>query len=148
MKVKYPAVIVATIVHFFLGALWYSPLLFGNKFIELMKWTPDQLQQLENESHATELLLAFLASLVMVYMLALFIQYTKASSAVGGIQIALLVWLGFIVTTLLPGVLFERRSVGLFAIDIAHHFVGCILVGAILGAWRLREASEPLAQPA
>ena len=27
MKIKYPAVIVATIVHFILGGLWYSPTL-------------------------------------------------------------------------------------------------------------------------
>ena len=50
MKIKYPAVIVATLVHFILGGLWYSPLLFANKFIQLINWTPEQLRQMESQS--------------------------------------------------------------------------------------------------
>ena len=65
MKIKYPAVIVATLVHFILGGLWYSPLLFANKFIELISWTPEQLRQIESESHAKELVIAFVMSLIL-----------------------------------------------------------------------------------
>ena len=86
MKIKYPAVIVATLAHYILGGLWYSPLLFGNKFIELINWTPEQLRQVESQSHTKELVLAFVMSLVLVYVLAHFVNYTQATSALGGIQ--------------------------------------------------------------
>ena len=58
MKIKYPAVIVAALVHFFLGGLWYSPLLFANKFLQLINWTPEQVRQMESQSHAKELAIA------------------------------------------------------------------------------------------
>lgn len=38
MKINYPAVLVAGILHWILGAVWYG--IFSNKFVELMAWTP------------------------------------------------------------------------------------------------------------
>ena len=148
MKIKYPAVIVATLVHFILGGLWYSPLLFANKFLQLVNWTPEQVRQMESQSHAKELVIAFVMSFLLVYILAHFVQYTKATNAIGGIQTAFWLWLGFIVTTQVPLVLFERRSFGLFLINVGYQFVGCALAGAILAVWRTREVTEPVAQPA
>ena len=148
MKIKYPAVIVATLVHYILGGLWYSPLLFGNKFIQLINWTPEQLRQVESQSHAKELALAFVMSLVLVYILAHFVNYTKATSAMGGIQTAFWIWLGFVVTTQVPTVIFEGRSFGLFVINVAYQLVGCALAGAILAIWRTQPATASAAQPA
>jgi hypothetical protein len=148
MKIKYPAVIVATLVHYILGGLWYSPLLFGNKFIELINWTPEKLRQVQNESHTRELAIAFLMSLILVYILAHFVQYTKATNALGGIQTAFWLWLGFVVTTQVPTVIFEGRSFGLFAINVAYQFVGCSLAGIILAVWRTREGTDAVAQAA
>ena len=148
MKIKYPAVIVATLVHFFLGGLWYSPLLFGNKFLQFINWSPQKIQQMESESHAKELVIAFVMSLILVYVLAHFVQYTKATNAMGGIQTAFWLWLGFVVTTHVPTVIFERRSFGLFLINVAYQFVGCALAGVILAVWRMRESTEPSVQPA
>jgi hypothetical protein len=75
MKINYPAVLVAGIVHWILGAVWYG--IFSTKFIELIAWTPEQLKAVESQNHAKEYILAFLSSLVLVYILAHFIQYTK-----------------------------------------------------------------------
>jgi len=148
MKIKYPAVIVATLVHYILGGLWYSPLLFGNKFLQLVNWTPEHLREVESQSHAKELALAFVMSLLLVYILAHFVNYTKATTAIGGIQTALWLWLGFVVTTQAPTVIFEGRSFGLFAINVAYQLVGCALAGAILAIWRTHEAVASAAQPA
>ena len=148
MKIKYPAVIVATLVHYILGGLWYSPLLFANKFLQLVNWTPEQVRQMESQSHAKELVIAFVMSFLLVYILAHFVQYTKATSALGGIQTAFWIWLGFVVTTQAPTVIFEGRSFGLFAINVAYQLVGCALAGAILAIWRTQEATASAAQPA
>jgi hypothetical protein len=148
MKIKYPAVLVATLVHYILGGLWYSPVLFGNKFIQLINWTPEKLQQVQSESHAKELVIAFVMSLILVYILAHFVQYTKATNAVGGLQTAFWLWLGFVVTTQLPTVIFEGRAFGLFAINVAYQFVGCSLAGIILAVWRTREGTDAVAQAA
>ena len=95
MKINYPAVLVATILHWILGAVWYG--IFTNKFVELMAWTPQQLTEMESKSNMKELALAFLSSLVLVYVLAHFVQYTKATTRWWS-QTAFWLWLAFIVT--------------------------------------------------
>ena len=141
MKIKYPAVIVATLVHFILGGLWYSPLLFGNKFLQIIGWTPQQLEQMQAKGSAKELIAAFVTSLVLVYILAHFVQYTKASNALAGIQTAFWLWLGFIATTNIATVLFEQRPLGLYLINVGYQLVACALAGAILAVWRPQEAT-------
>ena len=148
MKIKYLAVIVATLVHYILGGLWYSPLLFGNKFLQFINWSPEKVTEMGKQSHAKELALAFVTSLVLVYILAHFVQYTKATTAMAGIQTAVWLWLGFIVTTQAATVIFEQRPLGLYLINIAYQLVGCALAGLILALWRPREATEAAAQPA
>ena len=112
MKINYPAVIVAAILHWILGAVWYG--VFSSKFIELMAWTPAQIAAIESQSHTKDYILAFLSSLVLTYILAHFVQYTKAVNISGGLQTAFWLWLGFVVTTQLPTVLFEGRKPGLY----------------------------------
>ena len=148
MKIKYLAVIVATLIHFLLGGLWYSPVLFGNKFLQIINWSPETIRQMESQSHAKELVIALVTSFVLVYILAHFVQYTKAITAAGGIQTAFWLWLGFIVTTNLPTVLFELRPLGLFLINMGYQFVACSLAGMILAIWRPHEAADTVAQPA
>ena len=146
MKINYPAVVVAAIVHWILGAVWYG--LFTNKFVELMTWTPQQLSQIENQSHTKEYLLAFLSSLVLVYVLAHFVQYTKASNLVGGLQTAFWLWLGLIATTQIATVIFEGRKPGLYLLNIGYQLVACLIAGAILAVWKPRERTNLAAQPA
>jgi len=148
MKIKYPAVLVATLVHFMLGGFWYSPLLFGNKFIQIIGWSPAKLEEIGNQNHAKEYLIAFLSSAVLVLILAHFVQYTKATSAIAGVQTAFWAWLGFIATTSIATVLFEQRPLGLYLINAGYQLVGCSLAGAILAIWRTQEASQTAAQPA
>jgi hypothetical protein len=148
MKIKYPAVIVAALAHYILGGLWYSPLLFGNKFLQVINWQPEKVTEIGNQSHAKELFIAFLLSLLLVFILAHFVQYTKATTAMAGIQTALWLWLGFVATTQLPTVIFEQRPLGLFLINVGYQLVGCALAGAILAVWRPQEAAASAAPPA
>lgn len=136
MRINYPAVLVAAILHWILGAVWYG--IFSNKFIELMAWTPAQLQAIESQNHAKEYVLAFLSSLVLAYVLAHFVQYTKATNLAGGLQTAFWAWLGFIVTTQLPTVIFEGRNPGIYLLSIGYQFVACMAAGALLATWKPR----------
>jgi hypothetical protein len=145
MKINYLAVLVASVAHFMIGGLWYS-VIFGNKFIQLIGWTPEKLQQISSESHGKEYLFAFLSSLVLVYVLAHFVLYTKARGLTDGMQTGFWLWLGFIVTTQLATVVFEQRPFGLYLLNVGYQFVGCLISGAILAVWRPRELTNTAAQ--
>src|SRR5439155_18720707 len=147
MKINYPAVLVAAIIHFMIGGTWYG-VIFGNKFIQLIGWTPEKLRQVETQSHTKQYVFAFLSSLVLVYILAHFVQYTKAKSAADGIQTAFWLWLGFVVTTQLATVVFEERRLGLFLLNIGYQFVGTCVAGVILVLWKPKEIAAPAPQPA
>jgi len=147
MKINYLAVLVAAVVHFLIGGLWYG-LLFSNKFVELIGWTPQKLEQVARQSHTREYLAAFFSSLVLAYILAHFIQYTKARTVVDGIQTAFWLCLGFVATTQLATVVFEERKLGLYLLNVGYQFVGCAIAGVILTVWKPRDAKETVTQPA
>jgi Protein of unknown function (DUF1761) len=139
VKINYPAVLVASILHWILGAVWYG--VFSTKFVELMAWTPAQLAAIENQSHTKDYILAFVSSLVLVYILAHFVQFTKATNLAGGLQTAFWLWLGFIVTSQLASVIFEGRKPGLYLLNIGYQFVACLAAGALLAIWKPRGAT-------
>ena len=139
MKINYPAVLVATVTHFIVGGLWYG-VIFSNKFKELIG--PEKLQQMQNQNPAKALVIAFISALVLVYILAHFIQYTKARTAIDGVQTAFWLWLGFVATTQLATVVFEDRKLGLYLVNVGYQFVACAFAGVILAVWRPREVQE------
>ncbi|MEP6570793.1 MAG: DUF1761 domain-containing protein [Acidobacteriota bacterium] len=148
MKIKYPAVLVATLIHFFLGGLWFSPLLFGNRFIQTIGWSPAKVAEISSQSHTKELVIAFITSAVLVYILAHFVQYIGAKGIAGGIQTGFWLWLGFVVTTQLATVIFEQRPLGLYLLNVGYQLVGCLICGALLAVWRPSDATDAVAQAA
>ena len=139
MKINYLAVIVAAVIHFMIGGLWYG-LIFANIFIDIVG--REQLERMVADSHWSQYLIAFISSLVLVYILAHFVQFTGSKTAGGGMQTAFWLWLGFVVTTQLSGVIFEQRKIGLYLLNIGYQLVACLICGAILAVWRPRAASE------
>jgi hypothetical protein len=130
---------VAAILHWILGAVWYG--VFSSKFVELMAWTPAQLAAIESQSHTRDYTLAFVSSLVLTYILAHFVQYTKATNLTGGLQTGFWLWLGFVVTTQLATVIFEGRKPGLYLLNIGYQFVACLAAGALLAIWKPHAAT-------
>ena len=139
MKIKYLAVLVAAILHWILGGVWYG-VLFKNPFISRV--TPPQWVRMQNQSEGMALGVAFVMSLLLCYILAHLIHYTKAKTAMAGAQTAFWLWLGFIFSTNISTVLFEARPRGLFLINVAYQLVACIVAGIILAVWRSREVVE------
>ena len=146
MKINYPAVFVSALAYWALGALWYSPLLFERPFVALKGWTPEQVEAARAASHAGEVGAALAVSLLTAYVLAHFVKFTGAESARTGALAGFWLWLGFVATTNLSTVLFEGRPAGLYLINNGYHLAGLLGMGAMLAAWRRREARVPAYQ--
>jgi hypothetical protein len=145
MRINYLAVLVAAIAHFLIGGLWYG-LLFGNKFVELIGWSPEKLRQMESRNPTKAMVLAFLFAVIVSLVIALFIKYTGARTVFEGIQIAILLWL-VIASTQFATVMFEDRSLGLYLLNIGYQLVACSMAGVILVLWKPRGAKAVVAQP-
>ena len=134
MKINYLAVIVSAVVHWILGGAWYG--IFSKPFTGFIG--EEKMKDLETRSEAKAFILAFVSSLILSYLLARFLRYTEARTAVDGLRVAVMLWLGFIAASQLLTVLFEGRHFGLYLLNIGYQLVACSAAALILVAWKAR----------
>jgi hypothetical protein len=137
--INYPAVVVSAIVKFALGALWYSPALFANQWMQYTGVT----QTMMNESNMALIFGgSFVLYLVQAYILARVVHDTNSRAAKDGVQTGFLVWLGFMATLLMQGALYERKSIVLWAINAGYELLSLMVMGLILAVWRNVAAAQ------
>lgn len=133
--VNYLAVLVAGIASVVVGFLWYGPL-FGRTWMKLMNFSSKDMDDAKKKGMAKKYVIMIINTLVMTYILALFLDFTSAVTLSRGILIAFLIWLGFIATITLGSVLWEGKSVKLYFINVIYNLVSIIISGIILTLWR------------
>ena len=143
-KINYPAVAVAGLLYWILGAVWYG--LFSARFVALMRWTPEDLARIESQGSAKELALAFVTSMLTAYVLAHFVRYAGARTGLDGALTGFWAFVGFVLTTNLATVIFEGRPAGLYLISMGYNLVALLLMGVLLAVWRRHEARVPAYQ--
>ncbi len=105
MQLNYLAIILATIVQFIIGAIWYS-FLFGKLWgrIHGFDKLPKQVQQKMMKAMGPFYALQFLMTLITTVILAIFITYLPASW--NPYAMAAFFWIGFVVPTQVSAVIF------------------------------------------
>ncbi len=135
-EINYLAVLVAAVATFAIGALWYSPLVLGKAWMEAHGYTPDELERMRKTA-ARAYFLSFLCYLVMALVYAVLISLTAATTALSGLWLGFLLWLGFVATTGLTSHLFGReRPIAVYLIDAGFQLVYLLLMGVLLALWR------------
>jgi len=134
-KTNYAAIVVAAVAHWIVGALWFSPWLFSDAWIRANGFTPEQLEKMGTP--ISSFVLTFLGPLLTAYVLALVIRYARVVTALGGAAVGCMLAAGFVAAENLPLIVMAHRpnSTALFMIESGYAVVGCIVMGAILGAW-------------
>ena|SRR5688572_1725260 len=133
--VNWLAIIVAAIAAFALGALWYSRTLFGRQWMAAHGHTPEKLAAMQSNMGKTYAF-SFITYVIMAMVIALLLALTGGTTAVQGIVLAVLAWLGFGFTIGLNTNLYSTKPAAAFMIDAGYQLVHVILMGAIIGAWR------------
>lgn len=132
IDINYWEVLVAAVAHMILGALWYSPLLFGKIWMAESGLTQANMK---SDKMPQRYIMAFVGTLVTAFVFAHFIEYTGASTVGEGMQTAFWIWLGFFVTAALAGVLWEGKTLKLYLINIGYYLAALLAMGAIMAAW-------------
>lgn len=132
------AILVAAISTIAVGFLWYSPMLFAKLWMQEMGYHPnDKANVREMQKGAGPAYLAsFIANIVSAFVLALFFHEMRVQSINIGLLVAFHVWLGFVATVQLTGVLFMKQSKKLFAINTGYQLACYLMMGIILSVWR------------
>ena len=138
MEINYLTILACGVLAMVAGAIWYSPLLFGNIWMRINKMSmprPEEMAKQQREMIPTYII-QFVMTLTLVYVLA---HFVKGWSDVSGITAALWVWLGFVVPTLASSVLWTNESnkdkFARFAVQAGYNLVLFVAFGYILGVW-------------
>ena len=133
-QINFAAVAVSGIASMAIGFLWYSPLLFGKTWMKLTGMTEKTMAQTKSKMGVTYGI-SFVASLVMAYVLAHFIDLVSATTVAEGIQVGILAWLGFVATTMITTVLFDNKPWKLYAINCGYQLASVLVMATILVNW-------------
>lgn len=137
LKMNYLAVVIAAVAAFVVGAVWYSPFLFGKEWMELRGVDPGAMADMTVP--VGQMLAEFARSLVVAYVLARFVVLLKVVDWKGAVQLGVWVWIGFPTMILMGSVMWENVPWMLAAIHAGDWLVKILLMTFILGVWRRRE---------
>jgi hypothetical protein len=137
MKPNYIAVVVAAVVYWLLGAVWYG-FLFSKAWMDLEHLSPERAASM---NLVLTYVITFVLNLVIAFVLAQICAWRNANTAARGAALGILIWIGFIGPVTYTTHMYEVRPVQLFAINEFYSLVGLALMGAILGAWTKKTAA-------
>lgn len=138
IPVNYLAVFTAALAAFVFGFLVHGPI-FGKVWLGLMKVSHKDMEKGKKDMEKKMplyMLVAFVQQLVTAFVLEHFVHEWGVFGVPEAFILAFLVWLGFVAMKLLDGVLWEKRSIALYAFNVAYHLGSLVIMSVILALWR------------
>lgn len=140
--INYWAVLVSAILFFALGAVWYSPVLFGKAWTRAMGYSEEDLKNLGQEFNAPKaFIMMFLSGLVMAYVTAHIIDFmgvvfTDLTPLQTAFTSVVWLWLGYIATYVISQVAYEQKSWRYYFINTGYWLGGLLITALVVGLWR------------
>jgi len=129
--INWLAILACVIFKQALGALWYSSALFGARWSTLTGVTEDEMRKGMVMALIPDVIGSFLMAFVLVHA----VHYAGATTLMLGAAVGFLNWLGFVATTSIGGVTFEKRPMALFVLNNTYLVISLVVMGAILAIW-------------
>ncbi|MBG51565.1 MAG: hypothetical protein CML99_03965 [Rhodobiaceae bacterium] len=129
--INWLAVLGAFIANMAVGAVWYSPLLMGNRWLHSTGRTHDDIQ----DDSQSAIALVMIPAAANAIALAILTAGLGITSTYGGIALAMLIWLCFVVPTNFIEVIFDRKTVETALINNGNFLISFVIMGAIIGTW-------------
>tara|TARA_B100001939_G_scaffold343459_1_gene356212 strand:- start:3688 stop:4092 length:405 start_codon:yes stop_codon:yes gene_type:complete len=126
------AVLIATIISYALGAVWYSPKVFGTAWMEDNNYDPNA-----QHGHPAKVYgLSFIFSLIAAAGFAYYIMGDLANPTwLEGLRRGLVVGIAFAATSFGINYQFANKSTRLLMIDGGYHTVQFAVYGIVLALW-------------
>lgn len=134
--INFFSVLVAAIAAFMVGWVWYGPL-FGKFWQKASGWSEQELAESKHKGMGGTMVQAFIAVLIMSYVLAYLLNLLSVSGVGVGLTVAFWLWLGFIAVPSYMNKLFgKNKSMTLFLIDSVHYLAALLVASVVLTLWR------------
>ncbi|HQY12382.1 MAG TPA: DUF1761 domain-containing protein [Ferruginibacter sp.] len=132
---NWPAVAVAALAYFGLGALWYSKALFAKR------WIADLKIDVNDPDAKKGMGMMFGGSLVMMFVQSLAIAIIaerlgiRGAGWMSGVKLGALTGCCFCAATVGVNYLYEKKPMSLFLINAGYAIVGNIIAAVIICSW-------------
>jgi hypothetical protein len=134
VRQNYWAILVAAIACFIFEAGWYT--LFLRPWLDGIGRTMQWMESAPANNPILQYGTALVSAALMATAISSVTQLTGPQTALRGIKVGVLLWLGFVLTILSTEYVFEVRPWSLLGINAGFWFFGAILMGAIVGGWK------------
>ena len=137
MKVNWGAIVVAALVHFGFGAVWFITL--SKRWLEGTRMSPEELHAYMSNVNVWAFLISFLCSIGMALVISWVMGMSCKFSLLRGITAGLMV--GIVAAlAMITEMAFEMRSSVFMFICAAYPLIGSVLMGIIIGVWKPKDA--------
>ena len=134
VDLNYWAILVAGVASYVIGMVWYMAM--SKPWMKLVGLEGTSKEEMKKMAGAKSYIKAFIAGLIMAWVLAHFVQYAEADTLWLGALTGFWAWLGFVATTSLSRFLWEPNSPKkLWLMNNGNHLLGLLVMGAILATW-------------
>jgi hypothetical protein len=123
------AIIIAAVANGVIGALWYSPLLFGKRWISLMGKNKEDF---DKSGANLGYFLTMVAAFITAFTLTLLISMLDVITIANGAFVGFLAGLGIAAMREMSPTFFEGRKIQLYIISGAYHVVSLTVMGIII----------------
>lgn len=130
MHMDLMTVLIAAVANLVIGYVWYSKYLFGTTWLKYHKMSESSMK----EHVGMRIFYSFILIFVMAYVLAFFEMHLNVSNVRDGVFTGFLMWLGFVATIQLGGVVWKKKPFNLFLINTIRQLLGLVVMGGILAA--------------
>ena len=134
LKINHLAVLLGVVLQFVIGYLWYSPILFGNPWMEMVDLDLATIEA--NPPGANIWIINVAASVAAIYLLAWLFTQLNVDNWFSGVYYGFLLGFGFVLLSLMRSNAFEQAPYGLAWINGGFTTFGLMIGGGILGAWK------------
>ena len=135
LPVNYIAILISAVVAFIIGALWYSPLLFGKVWAREHGYTDAQAKAMQ-ASLPTAMIVSFITYLITAYVLSQLFKQLPIPDLATALKTGFFIWLGFPAAIGLMNAMYARKSLTVYAIDVAYQLAYILATSAIVFWWR------------
>lgn len=132
---NWPAIAVAALAYFVLGALWYSKALFAKR------WIADLKIDVNNPDAKKGMGMMFVGSFVLMFLQCMAIAILaermgiRGAGWMSGLKLGAFTGICFCSATIGVNYLYEKKPLSLFLINAGYAIVGNIIAGIVICSW-------------
>lgn len=133
VAVNWWGVILATLSTMVVGSIWYTPKVFGNKWMKLVGKSEKDLGKNGMWPMVVTLIVSFISAYVLAHVSFLSNQYFHNSFMQDTLTTAFWLWLGFVAARMVTHDAFEGRPWQLSLMNLGHELVTVLVMGLFIG---------------